>query len=137
MKKDYTPLGYVRSLRDARADLPSLQEGVNRMLEYPGPVYQCRMLQDGILEVFSDYDPLNTVFRHDARHSSVQLSDGMASELELPTEMYGLPDEIVEEILRTLLAPSRGYLARVHDSALVEMMLEPVRRIAAISKGEE
>ena len=136
MKKDYTPLRYVRSLRDARADLPSLQEGINRMLDYPGIVYQCRMLPDGILEVFGDFDPLTTVFRHDARHSSVQLSEGAASALHLPAEMYGVPDEIVEEILRTIIAPGRGYLARVQDGALVEMMLDPVRRIAAISKGE-
>lgn len=94
------------------------------------------MLPDGILEVYADYDPQTTVFRHDANHSSVQLSDGIASELELPTEMYGLPDEIVDQILRELIAPSRRYLARLRDGALVEMMLEPVRRIAAISKGE-
>ena len=135
---DNRPVRYIRSIEDARSELPSIQECVNKMLRHLQTPFQCRLLPNAVVEMFCATAPLSVDFRHDTNWPLIQLSEPAARALAMPREVRVPSDDKARQVLMDLILcgiPIGAFdwnypwmNSKAHDIA--GLMLIPARLVA-------
>lgn len=136
------PVRFIRSIEEARSELPSIQDAANKILKVQLQTkLQCRMHPTAIVEMVAVVDPPKVEFRHDTNWQVVELGERASHVLELPRRIPGLSDEEVVQVLTRLIRRGTpkgrpGWSVPRHPSDFDEVanlalfILEPVRRVA-------